>query len=106
MEMRIEAAGGEQLGVAARLDDAAGVDDDDAVGTLDRRQSVRDDDARAALHQSAERLLDEALGLGVERRRRLVEDEDRRVLEDRARDREALPLAARELARVVADDGV
>src|SRR6185369_13554518 len=42
----------------------------------------------------------------VERRRRFVEDQDRRVLEDRARDREPLPLPARELARVVADDGV
>jgi len=33
----------------------------------------------------------------IERRRRLVEHEDRGVLEDRARDRDALLLAAREL---------
>ena len=48
VQARVQAAGGEQLGVAARLDDAAGVDDDDAVGALDRRQAVRDDEAGAA----------------------------------------------------------
>src|SRR3990172_6729522 len=42
------------------------------------------------------RLLDHELALGVEVGGRLVEDEDRRVLEEGARDRDALPLAARE----------
>ena len=57
----------------------------------------------AALHQRLERRLHQPLGLGVERRGRLVEDQDRRVLVDRARDRHALALAAGELAAVVAD---
>src|SRR6185369_12017189 len=97
VKSRVEAAGGEQLAVAAHFDDTAGVDDDDAVGALDRREAVRDDEAGAPLHQPVERLLDQALGLGVERRRRLVEDQDRRVLVDRPGDRQALALAAREL---------
>ena len=53
-----------------------------------------------------QRLLDRPLGLGVERRGRLVEDQDRRVLEEHARDRQALLLAARELDAALADDGV
>ena len=51
-----------------------------------------------------ERRLDQALGLGVERRGRLVEDQDRRILEDRARDRDPLPLAARQTDAALADD--
>ena len=53
---------------------------------------------------SAEQLvLDRELDLAVERRGRLVEDQDRRVLEDHARDRDALALAARELDAALAD---
>ena len=50
--------------------------------------------------------LDEALADGVERGGRLVEDEDPRVLEQHARDRHALLLAAGELVAALADDGV
>ena len=56
--------------------------------------------------ESVERLLDEPLGLRVERARRLVEDEDRRVAQDRPRDRHPLLLAAREAVAALADDGV
>ena len=42
----------------------------------------------------------------VQRRRRLVEDQDPRVLEQHAGDREALLLAARELVAALADDRV
>jgi hypothetical protein len=45
-------------------------------------------------------------GLGVERRGRLVENQDRRVLEQRAGNRQALALAAREQHAVLADLGV
>ena len=47
--------------------------------------------ARQPLH----RLLHRALALGVERARRLVEQQDRRVAQDRPRDRQPLALAAR-----------
>jgi hypothetical protein len=43
-----------------------------------------------------ERGLDQALGLGVERGGGLVEDQDRRVLQQRTGDGEALALAAGE----------
>ncbi len=46
------------------------------------------------------------LGLGVEVRRRLVEDHDRRLLEQHACDREPLLLAARHAVAALADDRV
>ena len=51
-------------------------------------------------------VLDQRLALAVEARRRLVEDQDARIGEDRARDRDALALAARQLHAALADDRV
>src|SRR5690348_12290153 len=95
-ERRVAPAAGEQLGVRAALDDAPPFEHDDLVGVTDRRQAVRDRDGRAALGQAVERLLHGALGLVVQRARRLVEDEDGWVSQDGARDRDALLLAAGE----------
>ena len=53
-----------------------------------------------------ERLQDLRLGAAVERAGRLVEDQDRRILEQGARDRDALLLAARQLEPALADFGV
>ena len=50
-----------------------------------------------------EALLDRGLHFAVERGRRLVEHQDRRVLQDHARDRDALTLPARELHAALAD---
>src|SRR3954447_13321144 len=63
----IEAAVCEQLVVASALDDAAGLDDHDQVGTQDGRQAVGDGDRSAALHHALDRYLDEPLGHRVER---------------------------------------
>ena len=51
----------------------------------------------------AQRLLDRRLGAAVERAGRLVEDQDRRVLEQGAGDGDALLLAARKLEAALAD---
>src|SRR3954465_12492452 len=90
------AALGDELVEGAGLDDPALVEDEDAVGVADRREPVRDDEGGAPLHDLLERELELALGRGVERARRLVEDQHRRVLEQRPGDREALALAAGE----------
>ena len=65
-----------------------------------------DDEGRAAPHRRVDRPLDLALGLSVEGAGRLVEDHDRRVLEEGAGDRQALALAAREVAPALADHGL
>ena len=56
-----------------------------------------DGDHGLAFHQPQQLVLDASLDLAVERRRGLIEHQDRRVLEDHPRDRDALPLPAREL---------
>ena len=53
-----------------------------------------------------EALLDQRLGLRVEAGGGLVQDQDARIGEDRARDRDALALAARQLHAALADDRV
>ena len=53
-----------------------------------------------------ERLLHGALGLGVQRAGGLVEHQHRRVAQDRARDRDALLLAAGEAVAALADERV
>jgi hypothetical protein len=58
------------------------------------------------LHQRRQRLLDVALGLGVQRRGGLVEDQDRRVLEHGPGDGDALPLPAGQQHAAIADQGV
>ena len=60
--------------------------------TLDRR-CARISVVRPG-HQPVERLLDHRLVLGVDRGQRLVEDQDRRIAQQGAGDREALALAA------------
>ena len=74
---RVDAAARKQLAVVAALDDAAGFEHQDLVGVDDRRQPVRDDQRGAVGRDLGEARLDLALGLGVERRGRLVEDQDR-----------------------------
>jgi len=60
--------------------------------TLD--QPMREDQRRAAGRQAVDRLLDHRLVLGVDRGERLVEDQDRRVAQQGAGDRQTLALAA------------
>ncbi len=53
-----------------------------------------------------ERLLHQRLALGIERRRRLVEQQQRRVAQDGAGDGETLPLAAGQRDAALADQRV
>ena len=85
------------------LDDLAEVHDGDAVGDVAHdRQIVRDEEVRQA--EAALQLLEQVDDLRpdrhVERRHRLVEHDQLRVERERARDADALALAARELVRV------
>ena len=86
----------------ADLDDLAEVHHRDAVGDVAHDgQVVRDEDvgqAEVAL-QRLEQVDDLRADRDVERRDRLVEDDQLRVERERARDADALPLAAGELVR-------
>src|SRR5882762_11055896 len=92
----IQAVGGEQMVVTTPLHDASFRQHDDEVGVLHRREAVRDDEHGAVRHEALDRLLHEPFRFGVERAGRFVENEDRRIAEQRARDGDALALAAAE----------
>src|SRR5260221_8074258 len=102
-ELVVMAAETQQLGVRAFLDDASRFEHDQPVHARDGRQAVRDRDHGLAFHQIEQLLLDRELDLAVERRGRLVEHQDRRVLEYYARERDALALPAGELDAALAD---
>ena len=93
----------EQLLVGALLDRAPVIEQHHAVGERDRGRTVGDDDRRPTRHHLAQRGADLVLLRGVHRRRGVVEDQHARVGEHRARDGDALTLAARERVAVLAD---
>ena len=95
-EAGVQTALRHQFGVGALRDDRAALEHDDAVGILHRGEAVRDRERGAALLERLEPLLHQALGGGVERTGGLVEQQDRPVGEQRARDGQALLLAARQ----------
>ena len=88
------------------LDDAALVHHQDAVAGEHGREPVRDHDGGALLHQPRERVLHQRLAFGIERGGRLVEQQERRVAQDRARNGDALALAAGQRDAAFADRGV
>ena len=90
--------------MGAGFDDPAFVQHDDAVGPLYRRQAVGDDDGGATDHRGFERALHQALGFGVERAGGFVQQQQRRILEQGARDRDALALAARQAHPALAQE--
>ena len=95
-----------QLLVRARVDDLAVVDHDDAIGERQRRAPVRDEQRRARAGDPAQRRVDLLLDPRVDRRRRVVEQQDLGIREQRARERDPLALAAREREALLADDRV
>ena len=75
----------------------------DPLGILDRRETVGDNERGTVFCQILERILDHALAFVVQRRGRLVEDQDRRVLQEYSRDRKTLLLTATELDASLSD---
>ncbi len=73
---------------------------------LHRGQAVRDHQRSAAALKRFQRLLHHALAGRIQRARRFVEQQDRPIGEQRARDREALALAARKRHAALAEHGI
>src|SRR3569623_15989 len=95
-----------QLIEGSALGDAPLVKYKDARRIADGGEAVRDHECGAALHHGVEGGVDLGFGHGVERGGRLVQNEDRRVLLQRARNREPLALAAGQHASALACIGV
>jgi hypothetical protein len=104
-EIGIKAVRPYEARVVAALDDPPPIEHQDLVGGHDTGQAVRDHDRRGTFGDCGEIGLDRLLGGAVEGRRRLVEDEDARALEDRAGNRQTLLFAAGQLEAALADQG-
>src|SRR5437870_779911 len=96
VEAAVQSAGRKQRVVRPALHQPAIREHDDQVRVPHGRQAVRDHEHRTMRHEAIDRLLHQALRLGVEGAGRLVEDQDRRVAQQGPRDRDALALPAGE----------
>src|SRR5215813_2973475 len=67
---------------------------------------MSDDERRAAAHEIAQALLDERLRFGVQTRCSFIQNQDARIGEDRASDRDTLLLAAGEFDAAFSNHGV
>ncbi len=92
--------------MAADGNHASGFEHDGAVGLQHRCQPMSDDECGAILHQPPEGQLHQTLGLGIECAGGLIEQQDRRILEDCARDGDALALPARQPRAALTEEGV
>src|SRR5216684_5735238 len=106
IECCIAAAGLDQIVVGAVLDQAAALDGDDAIGKPQRGEPMGNDKHRSTAGDLRHVLLNDPLALIIESARRLVEDEDARVGNQRTGDGDALPLAAGQAAAALAHDRV
>src|SRR3954467_13887045 len=102
-ERGIAAAASQQIVVEAALDDLAALDHQNGVGVHDGVEAVGDHDGGAVLAEMLDRLLHGFRGFRIQRRGRLVEQDDRRVADQRARYCDALALAAGQLCAEFAD---
>ena len=89
--------------MAALLDDLAAVDHDDPIGAACGREPVRDEQRGATAGDQAHRPLHPGLGTEVEVGGGLVEQQDRRVDEQRAREADELALPGRQRASALRD---
>ncbi len=86
--------------------DPAVVQHGDPVGEQHGARAVGDHQGGGGAQHLAQRLLDQRLGVHVERGERVVQHQELRVADDRAGQRQALPLAAGQAQALLADLGV
>ncbi len=92
--------------MAPGADDPALVEDDDPVGVTDGRHPLGDDHHRRLGGLLRKRRAQRRVGRVVERGEGVVEEIDLRALDQSAGDREALPLASRDVRPALGDGGV
>ena len=76
------------------LDDPAMIHHQNTIAGQHRRKPMGDHQRGALLHQIFQRGLHKRFAFGIERGSRLVQQQQRRIAQDRARDGDALALAA------------
>jgi len=89
----VDASHRHQLLVRARFTQLAAMHHQNVIHVLNRRQPMGDRDRRAAAHHHPKRISNQQLGLGVDARRRFVEDEHARIERQRPCKRQQLLLS-------------
>src|SRR5260221_12078958 len=89
--------------MVAGLAELAFVHHQNPVGALDRGQAVRDHDRRASLHHVGQRLAHAQLGLRIHAGSGFVQDQEARVVRQRAGEADELLLAGGKRAAALAD---
>ena len=77
----------------AALDDAPFTQHDDLVSTFDGRDAMRDENCRPLAHHIAEPAEDALFRVGVHARKRIIQNENFWLAQNRARKRSSLFLA-------------
>ena len=106
IQLGVKTALFEQLVVPALLDDIAVAHNQNNVAVLDCGQAVGDNKARLALHHLGKRLLNADFGQGVNRARRLVQNQHARVSQHCPRNTQKLALTNAEVAAFLTDNRV
>ena len=94
MQLAIISILGDKFLVRTTFHNLALVQHANLVGMLDGTQSVSHSHGGASLHQLFESILYQTLALCIECRGSLVEDEDRRILQDGTGDADTLALTS------------
>ena len=106
MQLLVISVFSNQFIVGTTLHNPALVQYADFIGMLDGTQSVGYGHGGTGLHQSLQGILYQALALSIESRGSLVENKDRRILEDGAGYAHTLALTAGESAATITDSGI
>ena len=88
----------------AVLDDTALLQHINAIGIGNRREAVRNDKCGAVFTQAVERAFDLRFCFAIERARRFIQNEDRRILENGPGNRKPLAFAARQRRAALSND--
>ena len=105
VEAGVELAVGQELLVSSTFLDPSVSQNQDQAGAANGGEAMSDDECGSPFHEPFQRFQKQGLGLRVERAGGFVQDEDRGILQKRARDGEPLPLATGEGPATLAQHG-
>src|SRR5262249_39291333 len=103
IQIAIDATASHQFVMAPNVRYTSAVEHHYAVRAMDRRQPMRDDYRSSSLHQVSERSLHQSLRLRIQRRGSFIQNQNRRVFQDRPRDCKTLSLASRQFDPTFSD---
>src|SRR6266852_5189274 len=96
----------QQLFVGPSFNDAAFFEHDNPVRPANRRESMSDDESGATCGKPLQGFHQTLFGFGIQRAGRLIQYEDRRIFQERARDGDSLALPPGERRATLADHGL